>query len=687
MNFVHPGFLFALTALAIPVIIHLFSFRRYKRIYFPSVRFLKELKEETRSYQRLKHLLILLMRLLTLTFLVFAFAQPYIPLEKKSVATAGPKAVHLFIDNSFSMQGLGKSGSVLEEAKRNATDIIRSHKASDQFQVLTNDFEAKHQRYYTRDEAAELVNEIYISPVSRTSEEILQRQKDLIHAKKTSNASMFLVSDFQRSAYDPASMDVDSTVTLHLIPVQPEGVHNIFIDSIWFPDPVRRAGKRENLHIRIKNISGEKIESVPLKLFINNIQKGLTSVTLEEGATKDTVISFVGGAEGIQKGKVVVTDYPVSFDDAFYFSYMIPDVINVLIINGSDENPYLNSLLGNDSTFNIKNTSEKNLDYSTLKENHLIVLHGITAISSGLSDEMKKFMENGGSVLLVPPLTKVDGYDEFLNNYAIRIEGPDTVTTRVQQLIGEHPLFTGVFEKKPEDVDLPEVKNHFKVNPGSRSEIEMIMRMPDGLPFISKRQTGKGQLYISASAFSEEAGTFVKHALFVPLIYNIALFSTPPSILYYTIGEDEFIFTSIASAASEQVFRLKSDTGRFETLPEIRRVAGGTELHLHNSIRLAGNYDLMLGTERITSVSFNYNRNESEMSYYSADDLKRLINKPNVRVLEITNGKAAVALEELSEGKKLWKLCIILALLFVLAEILIIKFWKNEAPLKVSTDR
>ena len=64
MLFANPVFLIALTALGIPVIIHLYNFRRYKKIYFTNVRFIAEIKQESKNRSQLKHLLILLMRLL-----------------------------------------------------------------------------------------------------------------------------------------------------------------------------------------------------------------------------------------------------------------------------------------------------------------------------------------------------------------------------------------------------------------------------------------------------------------------------------------------------------------------------------------------------------------------------------------------------------------------------------------------
>ena len=65
MAFAQPLFLIALAGLAIPVIIHLFNFRRYKKVYFTNVSFIADIKQESKKRSQLKHLLILLMRLLS----------------------------------------------------------------------------------------------------------------------------------------------------------------------------------------------------------------------------------------------------------------------------------------------------------------------------------------------------------------------------------------------------------------------------------------------------------------------------------------------------------------------------------------------------------------------------------------------------------------------------------------------
>ncbi|NBU05964.1 MAG: hypothetical protein EBT39_06395, partial [Sphingobacteriia bacterium] len=186
MRFGNSYFLFAFLALAIPILIHLFNFRKFKRVYFTNVRFLKEVKQDTKARNKLKNILILVSRLLAVLFLVLAFAQPYLPSEKQAV-TKGIKVMSIYVDNSFSMDALGKTGSLLEIAKQNAREIAMAYKPNDQFQLLTNDFEGRHQRLVSREEFLELLDEVKLSPVVRLISEVTKRQQDAINSAKEIN--------------------------------------------------------------------------------------------------------------------------------------------------------------------------------------------------------------------------------------------------------------------------------------------------------------------------------------------------------------------------------------------------------------------------------------------------------------------------------------------------------------------
>ena len=98
-----PLFLIGLVAVAIPVIVHLFNFRRYKKVYFSNVERLEQLQSETRRQSTLRQLLIMFARILAIVFLVLAFARPVIP-NRNSAMRSGSNDISIFIDNSFSME-------------------------------------------------------------------------------------------------------------------------------------------------------------------------------------------------------------------------------------------------------------------------------------------------------------------------------------------------------------------------------------------------------------------------------------------------------------------------------------------------------------------------------------------------------------------------------------------------------
>ena len=105
MNYQNPQLLYALFALAIPILIHLFNLRRHKTILFSSVRFLKNIKQENTKKRNLKNILVLITRLLAITFLILAFCKPFIKEDKGYISS---NKVFIYVDNSFSMDGISE---------------------------------------------------------------------------------------------------------------------------------------------------------------------------------------------------------------------------------------------------------------------------------------------------------------------------------------------------------------------------------------------------------------------------------------------------------------------------------------------------------------------------------------------------------------------------------------------------
>jgi len=682
MEFVNPGFLFGLLAVSIPVIIHLFNFRRFRKVYFTNVAFIKELKQETQKQSKLKHLLVLLARMLAIAALVIAFARPYIPAVNSPVQSQGNNAVSIYIDNSFSMQAESENGSLLDEAKEKAGEIARVYKSSDRLQILTNDFEGRHQRLISRDEYPQWLDEVEVSPVVRSVSEVMNRQNDILNESPAKVKTAYIISDFQEGFLNTLNNSTDSTTNFYLIPIQSTAVDNLYIDSVWFESPVQQRDQLVELKVRITNSGENDLEKIPVKLTINNLQKSLASLDIFAGETKELTLPFTNPGAGIQLGKLELNDHPVSFDDTFYFSYKVAPLIKILCINGKEPNPYLNSFFVHDSTFQFENVNENRVDYSAIKDFDMVLLNEPGNIASGLSQTLLKFIENGGSVALIPAWNvSTDIYNGFLSEAGPgRFISKDTVNFRINYINLKHPLFTDVFDEVPENIDLPLILESYNINYPSRSNHDVLLGMQNGNPFLSIEKIGKGKLYLYAAPFTKEAGNFVRHAIFVPTLYKMAINSISVGKLFYTLGKEEMIRVEGYETGSEEPLKIKADGRDFEIIPENRYLTGGLEILTHDQIKTAGNYLLMHNDEALMGLSFNYDRSESEMKFKTPDEIENWIADQrlnNVHLFRMSDKPFSQTINELNQGTQLWKWFILAALFLLLLEVLLLRFLSN----------
>ena len=657
-------------------------------MYFTNVRFLQELKQQTQKQSQLRHLLILAMRILAIATLVMAFAQPYIPFSGSQSKISARNAVSVFVDNSFSMEAVGTNGSLLDESKQKAREIVSAYKSTDLFQLLTCDFEGRHQRLVTRDEFLTMLEEVMVSPSVRSISEIVRRQYDLLKSENSARRSSYLVSDFQKSSYSNIDFQQDSSINTYLVPLKSSAVANVYIDTCWFSQPTQQPGKTSLLSARVWNKSENDLEKIPLKLMINNQQKSVASIDIKAGMSATVEMPFTIHQAGPQNGLLQVTDYPVTYDDKFYFSFDVLSSINVLAINGGSENRFLNALYAQDSSVRFTNLSEKSLDYGRLPQFDLIILNEIPSFSSGLAEEIKRYVTNGGTVLLLPAASAdLPSYNNFLKSInAPTYQKSDTVDTKVVRLSEESYLFRDVFERQQgkqvvaTNTDLPKVSNHFPIVFSSATLTVPLIGMLNGREFLTLTNSGMGQVLQSAVPLDPTFSNFPQQALFVPVLYNIALISHPSHNLYSIIGDNKAIRIGTTVPGGDKVFKIKSLQGDFEMIPQINSVGNMVNVFVGNQVPMAGNFELLNDKNVITSLAFNYNRNESDLSCYTLSELEALLGKARLNTFSVMKtGQKPLneVIAQINSGTQLWRYFIWFTLLMLLAEILLIRFFKK----------
>ena len=673
MRFLFPGFLFALLAIAIPIIIHLFNFRKFKKVYFSNVRFLKSIEQQTASRQNLKHLLILVMRILAISFLVFAFARPYISEDPN--AAASRQVVSIYIDNSYSMEGVNREGSLLDEARRRAKEIAAGYNINDRFQLLTNDFEGKHQRLLSYEDFVNAVDEVKISSSSRNIAQITKRQQDVFSREEDARKSLYLISDFQINLLKTEASGIDSSVTVNLVRLSSNALPNVSIDSVWFISAIQKPGESGKLAARLRNNSDREAESIPVKLTVNGQQRAIGNMSIKPRATQTDTLSFSGLTPGWKSGEISIQDYPVVFDDRFYFSFHVKPDLRILVINGSGTNKYLQAVYRSDTYFVLENTPAGNINYSQLGDYPLLILNEVTSFSSGLIQQLKIFTQRGGSLLVLPSLeTDQASLAELLKN--LRTDMPEQVVVgenRVTAINLQHPIFKGVFDVVPQKIDLPAVNKYLRYSGRSQTNKQSLLSFPGSGTFLSEYQLGKGRVYLSAVPLDDETSNFVRHSLFVPVMYQIALLSSQQQQLYSVIGRDQTVEIDGVSLSPNQTLTLKSEN--FEAIPDLRRTENTSRLYLADQIKEPGTYKLLKGDSLLAYIAFNQSGDESDLTYATDNDLKAALPGDATKIINSADGAVINAVKSANLGLELWKFCIVFSMICLLAEVLLIRFY------------
>lgn len=632
MNFLNPYFLFGLFAVAIPIAVHLFNFRKFKKVYFTNVKLLQEIEIRTKKQNKLYNYLLLLFRCLTVIFIALLFSQPYIADEDKALVQQGENAVLIFVDNSFSMENSTKSGNLLEEAKGKAREIAGQYSNSDVFCLMTMDMLGRHRHFVNKERFLELLSEIEISPSSKPFSEILKSSHNLIRTNTSDSRRCFYISDFQSSCFDVENFPDDSVENI-FVPLHSQNADNVFIDSIWFDNKLFRASQVANLNVRVCNWSDNPVEKLPLKLFVEDKQVAIASVDIQAKQSQTSTLGFVIPDDALIHARLSIMDNPVCFDDDFYFTLLVNEKVKTLIINGESENVYLNRLFGQDEDVEITNVSVNNPDYGSFPKYSVIILNELRDISSGLLNELKKALDNSASLIILPS-TEME--TSSVNASLLQMGVPpysdlEKTPTRVIGIDTDNGLFNGVFSSIDENIEMPEVSSHFPITKTGATAYQSIMKLSNGDDFLIAVPKDNSNVYMFSSPLQESCTDFVKQSLFVPVLWNMCAMSQIMSRTDYVLGRNEFIdFSSFANAQTQQVLTVKKLHDENSFIPQTIRRNNKTGLLLNNQARTAGNYNVFQQDSLLAGFSLNYPRTESKLEFLSDSDIKSLLEKQGI---------------------------------------------------------
>lgn len=670
MKLLFPEVLWALFALSLPVIIHLFSFRTSKKVYFSDIRWLQLLQQQTNQRSRLRHLLVLLMRCLAITALVFAFAQPYFPAQIQRLASS--EAVSVYIDNSASMALSSEVGVNLEQAKAAAVAIAKNARPDDRFQLIRQESSMLEMRSMTREQFIEAVDATQSVSTSRPLSLIASRQNEWLKAQERQGRRIWL-SDFQQGSQDFESIVPDTSYATSLFQFKPVAPTNLYIDTAWLSSPVVTAGKTVRLLYKVVNSGSEARTSIRVSLEINGIQKGLSTLDLAAGQTIVDTIDFSPAEFGWQKAALVLEDQLVTFDDRYFLSFDIKAAMDVLVITEQQPNAYIKALLGSDDFIRPTYLTANQLDYNRIKQYPVIVLDHLNNFASGLQLALSEAVNAGATLLYFPDAEFPQAGNDLLTQLGLSGLGKvQRGKFPVRSLALQHELFQETFSRLPEQPDLPEAVQYLPYLSPNPAISLLGLNNRDAL--VSTHKSGEGRLLQFHVPLDPAWSNLQQHALFVPLVYRSILLSGGIRPLSYRLGKTAAIFLRLQLPAQE-VFELSNDKNRY--IPELRRQQGTVSLQL-DELQQAGWYALKSSKSDTVYawLAVNADKVESELVFMTDETLEQESKRLEATYFSFTNAEITPQLVQNAQSNPLWKWFLAAVLVFLMAEILLLKFWK-----------
>jgi hypothetical protein len=646
MQFKHPEILYFLFLLVIPILVHLFQLRRFKKELFTNVRFLKELSIQTRKSSKIKKWLLLVTRLLILACLVIAFAQPFF--EAKDHKNSNNETF-IVLDNSFSMEAKGKKGELL---KRAVEDLLEHLPENQQFSLVTNS-----ETYWNTDIKSmrkDLQNLKYsasaFDPASALAK-IRSRQsrvgKDIIVISDAVGLQPKQLSGFDQNTHS------------YFIVPKAEQKNNVSIDSVFISQAL------DNFYeIGVKlSAYGSDLGELPIALY--NKEK-LAAKTVIKPDSQEKTIKFTIPKEDFH-GYVSIDDNSLAYDNTYYFSISKPQKINVLSIGETAKSQFLSRIYTADE-FNYNNFSIESLDYNSLEKQDAIVLNELAKIPQALQTTLKSFVSKGGNFIVIPAAEgNAADLNALLSNFgSMQFKASQQAEKRITKIAFNNPIFHSVFEKQVTNFQYPSVKSSFNVTTATPS----ILSFEDQSPFLTSITNAVSGVYVFTAAINKLNSSFQNSPLIVPVFYNMAQNTQKTGISAMSIGEHNPIFID-ALLAKDEILNVKSNTANNteKFIPTQQILNNKVKIICNNYPQQAGNYGIYKQDEWLKNVSFNYPRTESNLS---ADNQSALSGQNVVESVEAVFD----TLQTDRTDNEIWKWFVIFTLLFLAIELLIQKFVK-----------
>jgi len=636
LGFLNSVFLFALAAMALPIVIHILNRRRIRKIKFSSLEFLVDLSRRRMSKINLRRWIILLLRTLAVIFIVLAFARPTLQSNAALILPGeAPTYVVICLDVSASMQAEREIGTAFTVAKDLAKRVIDEAGGNDVMNVIG--FSARNDVMFETGTRSKQIVKNAIESLKATAEPATESPAideaiKLIEESGLDAGAVYVISDFRAVGDSVIAFDAPERVRVNLLPVYTEPIDNVSIDRVFTPRKLIRPGEVVRVGVAITNHSMEHPANFPLELIIEGKRKAEQLVKLAPAASATITFGVSMNEWGTHHCRIAKNHDRLPIDDDRYFLLEVSKKIPVTLIRGrkfsgeENKNPAsyffvdkaLNPRGSGEGEFSVDTIDEPAVTVARLNTKGVVVWTDPTNLGGEQRELLTRYIHSGGSALVFVggdrgPVWRSDDFRSYLGIQKVtdRLVDGEHLTSFEK----EHPVFNLFNEEELELLSRSSVRRFVAASGVAPDSI--LAYFSNGDPAMWECRRGKGRLLVVAMSPDMQSGDLPLSPMFLPLIHTSVSYLASAEGTDFRrenfVGADLFFDLPPRWVSRGTQLVVAGPNGEQARPAMYEAPAGELKVMLPRPESM-GFYELLSDTSRITEMAVNLNTVESNLN-------------------------------------------------------------------------
>ena len=544
MAFVNSYFLIALAGAAIPLLIHLLTRDRVRRVAFSTLRFFANASRNVLRRKRLHEAILLALRTAACALLAFAFARPFLRSGEAGwggLLRPGTARV-ILVDLSASMGREGMLTPLREEA---LTALNSLTEGRDLAALVSFTDTPRVEVDLTRHlgEVRARLTELAPGQGATNIAAAVQRADLLLRPVNARAKEVVLVSDLQRSGWRDFTGDwkLAPDLRLQVRPVQPpKAVADVAVVEGDFPQSTTLSHAPRTIALRLANFSDAERRDVEATLWMDGKAVATQKVNLRPGAKVPVRFRRVFDQAGDNPGVVrIAADDAVAEDNDFYFNVRVIPRIKVPILNGrptssplTDSAYFLKTALApaEDTPFLAKSIDATKVPPEEIEEARVVILANVGDVAPPIRDALAALLKRGGGLLFLPgDRADAETFNRVFDGLAPcklrRILSPagrpgsdEKGEAGIAKVDYEHPIFELFHRPHHGDLSRPRFSRFWEVSDSQLARV--LARFDDGRPALLERQVASGISMMFVSPPDLDWNTLPLRAIFLPFLHQ-----------------------------------------------------------------------------------------------------------------------------------------------------------------------